>query len=165
MYPYGNMVPQSKWAHLLQGIVSSLFPKENGLKFPRANGLKFLVETCLLGQMHQSFRRKCGCMGQMGPSSLGKHVGNMSPKEHVFTRNFNPFVSGNHISLRNLNPFALGKLQVLSPRGSWGNLVKSLSPCKLQLPFSLGKLAYGNCIGITSSFSFISIGSNFGPLG
>jgi hypothetical protein len=73
MSPYGNMVPQSKWAHLLQGIVGSLFPKENGLKF--------LVETWLLGQMHQSFKRKCGCMGQMGPSSLGKHVGNMSPKE------------------------------------------------------------------------------------
>jgi hypothetical protein len=120
-------------------LKNSCIPMETW--FPKANGLKFLVETWLLGQMHQSFRRKCGCMGQMGPSSLGKHVGNMSPKEHVFPRNFNPFVSGNHISLRNLNPFALGKLQVLSPRGSWGNLVKSLSACKLQLPFSLGKLA------------------------
>ncbi len=63
MYPYGNMVPQSKWTHLSQGIVSSLSFKENGPKFHRVNELKFLVETWLLGQMNQSFRRKRDCMG------------------------------------------------------------------------------------------------------
>jgi hypothetical protein len=110
------------------------------------------------------FIRKCGYMGQMDPSSLGKHVGNMSPKEHVFPRNFNPFLLGNHISLRNLNPFALGKLQVLSPMGSWGNLVKSLSPCKLQVPFSLRvflRMLHRGYILFLIYFKR----SNFGPLG
>lgn len=107
------MVPQSKWAHLLQGIISSLSPEENGLKFPRANGLKFLVETWLLGQMHQSFRRKCGCMGQIDPSSLGKHVGNMSPKGTCFPKELQPIFVGEPYFSKEFEP--ISPKEVASP--------------------------------------------------
>ncbi len=69
------MVPQSKWAHLLQGIVSSLFPKENGLKFPRANGLKFLVETWLLGQYTKVSEGNVVALGKWAQVPWGNMLG------------------------------------------------------------------------------------------